>query len=1221
VSFEREHEFTGTTRFVIKRRLGAGGMGVVYEALDTDRQMPVALKTLRSLDEHSLYRFKKEFRSLADVRHPNLVRLGELFREGDQWFFTMELIEGVPFLPYVWASDRPLQKRLSDDADADTAVGLRPPNESTTRTRFHEARLRKSLAQLADGLAALHAAGKIHRDIKPSNVMVTGQGRTVLLDFGLVTEFEADHQRTDSNVVGTAAYMAPEQGAGRALGPPADWYSVGAVLYHALTGKPPFDGASIEVLMIKQHSEPPPPRSLVPAVPADLDKLCTDLLRRDPEQRPVARDVLRRLGAAAPAVITTPSPAVKVAPFVGRSRELLELRAAFEETRGGSGIALFVHGESGLGKSALVRRFVDATQGRDPTTVVLSGRCYEREQMPYKAFDGIVDALSQFLGRLDNVVSALLLPDDAALLARVFPILRRIPAMAEVQEPKLRTPNPQEIRTRAFAALRQMLTKVGRRHPLILYIDDLQWADADSLALLADVMHPPDVPPLFLVATCRTNIAVPGLTDTRHVQLERLSTEEGRALVEMLQGDGSARAGNAQRIATEAEGHPLFIQELVRYAATAPGEALGAIRLDEVLWTRIGRLEPPTRALLEVCVLAGAPLAQRLVGDAAELPPSEHSDRVAQLREAHLVRTGGSRGSDTIEPYHDRIREAVAARLSADVRARHHLRLAAVLEVAGIGDSDPRALVRHLEGGGQKDRAARHALRAARMSAEALAFDQAAELYTIALRLGEHEEVERRPLRIHLADALVNAGRSTEAAEVYLLAADGAELGTRLECQRRAAEQFLISGHIEQGLAALRAVLAEFNVKLPSTPARAVASVLWHRLRVRLRGLRWKARDEIEIPQRELTRLDIYRAVGIGLGVVDTVRGADMQCRGLLLALKIGERRRVGRSIAFEATYLGSQGRKSLARSRRLLALADEIAQATGDPYLVAWVRGSSDAVTYLNGGFIESATPLGAAADMFRDATTGANWEMSTLRVFRMYALRQIGEHIELRRSFDEYVRDAARRGDRYSETTIRRSCNLIWLMEDAPEQAREDLDRTTWTPPEGGYHLQHWYELRARAEIDLYEGRAKEAMERSRPGLRALDRSLLTRIQIVRAETRWFRGKLLVATGAMGEVAGMIRKLEREKLPYAFVWAGLLRAAVAFARLAKGEAASILRDTARLADENHMCLAAAVARYRTGDPELVEQAEEWMKQQGIRNPARIADVVAPMPPTSALP
>ncbi len=150
-------------RFLLRRRLGAGGFGIVYEAFDRERDATVALKVLRRRDGRSIARFKNEFRSLAETVHENLVQLHELHAEGDAWFFTMELVRGGDALTYV---------RVDDDGGAETP-------------RFDEERLRAVLRQLAAGLSFLHRSGKLHRDVKPSNVMVTGEGRVVIVDFGL----------------------------------------------------------------------------------------------------------------------------------------------------------------------------------------------------------------------------------------------------------------------------------------------------------------------------------------------------------------------------------------------------------------------------------------------------------------------------------------------------------------------------------------------------------------------------------------------------------------------------------------------------------------------------------------------------------------------------------------------------------------------------------------------------------------------------------------------------------------------------------------------------------------------------------------------------------------------------------------------------------------------------------------------------------------------------
>jgi eukaryotic-like serine/threonine-protein kinase len=194
--------FGGTSRFEVLRLLGTGGMGSVYLALDRHLQAQVALKTLNRADGVDLFRFKREFRSLADLRHANLVTLYELFSEGELWYFTMEHVRGVPLDRYL----RP-----------DPAVS--PSGEL----------LRSTLRQLCEGVCAIHAADCVHRDLKPPNVLVTESGRVVILDFGLAKQ-ASSNSLSGAGITGTPAYMAPEQVLEKPCLPAADWYDVGSML-------------------------------------------------------------------------------------------------------------------------------------------------------------------------------------------------------------------------------------------------------------------------------------------------------------------------------------------------------------------------------------------------------------------------------------------------------------------------------------------------------------------------------------------------------------------------------------------------------------------------------------------------------------------------------------------------------------------------------------------------------------------------------------------------------------------------------------------------------------------------------------------------------------------------------------------------------------------------------------------------------------------------------
>jgi hypothetical protein len=369
-----------SARFRIVRCIGSGTTGDVYEAVDRDRGGRTAIKALRLTHPLAVSRFKREFRVLQDLEHPNLVSLGELIEENGRLFFTMELADGCDFLSYV-----------------------RPAGAS-----FDEERLRHGFAELAGALEALHARGLVHRDVKPSNVLVTGGGRVVVLDFGLALGVEeANPTWTGPSIVGTPQYMSPEQAAGQPAGPASDWYSAGVILYEALTGRPPHEGPGMKILADKQTVEPTPPSEIEPAVPADLSALCSALLRFDPAERPTSTTAIRRIGRtpsrrSSRRITSTP---LQGPLFVGRSAELAALRAVLDGDvlRDGTPATVLIRGESGVGKTTLARVFLRSIEDE---ALVVRGRCFERESVSYKAFDGVVDGLSRALARMDPASAA-----------------------------------------------------------------------------------------------------------------------------------------------------------------------------------------------------------------------------------------------------------------------------------------------------------------------------------------------------------------------------------------------------------------------------------------------------------------------------------------------------------------------------------------------------------------------------------------------------------------------------------------------------------------------------------------------------------------------------------------------------------------------------------------------------------------------------------------------
>ncbi len=1220
--------FVGTARFEVLRSLGSGGMGVVYEAVDRERNVRVAIKTLRSMTGDAILRFKNEFRDFQDLQHPNLVSVGELFSEAGEWFFSMELIEGVTFLSYVRPSPfssvpqshDSTHPRLEVSPSAATMPLLSAPiGAKAMRGELNEVRLRTALRQLALGLAALHEAGKVHRDIKPSNVMVSGQGRVVLLDFGLATNLMRRDNHGDVDIVGTVEYMAPEQAAARPVGPEADWYSVGVMLYEALTGYVPIAGPVMEVLMNKQRADGMSPRALNPDAPPDLDQLCFDLLRFHPSQRPTAREVLKRLGAAEVAPTSASLSSFSTGShFVGRERELHTLKECYERSRRGAQVVA-VHGESGVGKSSLVRRFIEQLMAREPDAVVLAGTCYERENVPFKGVDGVVDALSAFLRRRPKSEAAAVLPRRVGLVTQVFPVLLRVEAVAEAPRTHMPLLDPQVQRTQLFAGLRELFARVADRHPLVLVIDDLQWADADSLALLAEVVRTPDAPALLLIATVRGDIsALPGeLPDLQWLPLDRMSPAEARELATtLLRRAGSQTELKPHLIAQEAGGHPLFIDELIRHACSVGVAAQAPVQLEEALWARVRHLDNEARHVLELVCLASGRLVQATAANAANLGFGDFAKHVALLRVAHLLRTSGMRATDYVEPYHGRVRSAVLENISPSAARGHHKRLALALETSG--HPDPEALSVHWREVGDAERAGQYAAAAADKAARALAFDRAVYFYKMCFELTPAAPAE---LRVRLADALANAGRGGEAGRAYLDAAEHPDAGDALDLRRRAAEQLLRSGHLDEGLRAIQAVLAAVGMKLPGTPRTALISLLLRRTRVRTRGLGFTERDEGQLPRKTLALVDICSAVSAGLALTDTIRGADFQARQLLLALEAGEPKRLVRGLCMEAAYTAVGGTKTRKRTDKLLAATRELVERARDPYgrgLLLWATGMAE---FLSGHWLEAHRLHDEADVIFREQCTGASWESDTARFMSLWASFYRGDLVDLKRRVGVIYRESEARGDLYAVTNLSTAfLPFLHLLAGRPETARREADEALARWTRQGFHLQHLNGTLAKVQAELYEGRGPQAFETISAHWKAMKRSMLLTVQQIRVRATHLRGCAAVAAQQWALAEADARRLDKEHAPWAAALATTVRAGALAHQDREAEAAQLYASAADQLAACDMALYAAAARRRhaelRSDPDAareLETSDRWMLERLVKDPSKLSRMLAP--------
>ncbi|MDI1446330.1 serine/threonine-protein kinase [Polyangium sp. 6x1] len=1237
-------------RFSILRRLGAGGFGVVYEAIDLRYGARVAVKVLYQDDAAALLRFKQEFRVLADITHPNLVMLHELIYDEGRWLLSMEFVEGEHLLSgFVPAR--------TDDLSA-SVVRRKPPRDAEERAGERSAarpldvaRLRLVFSRLVRGVRALHAADVLHLDLKPSNVLLTKADRVVILDFGLARDLSPSPSGEPSalheGIVGTPAYMAPEQILGEPGSRESDWYSVGVMLYEALAGQLPFEGSVEDVLYGKLTTRPIPPSLVAEHVPEDLESLCLALLRGDPRMRPSDEEIAARIEVPeAPAEVARPR-YVEVRQrhaLLGREREMAALFEAFRESAAGHAVLVRLSGASGVGKSALSTTFLEAIH-RWEGAIVLRGRCHDRESVPYKALDSLVDALARHVKGLPPEKAQALVPENLQDLERIFPVLGLIDPAPPAEE-RVETIDLPRARIRAFQALKDLLRRLAAHGPLVLCIDDLQWGDIDSAELLFELLSPPDAPPMLLLACHRSDeversafmtrfgqlvAAAAGRIRLHDVELGPLTQDLSFALAKDRLGP-SADEATVWAVVRESEGNPFSIEELARHVSAAGPRAVPRVDLREAMRERLSAAPAPSRRLLEIVAVAGRPLEQDIAFAAAELA-DEALAYLTPLRSAGLLRVCSVHERPGCEVSHDRLRDAILAALDVDALAARHERLASVLETSP--EVEPEELAMHFQSAGEKYKAAHYAIAAADRASDALAFSHAAELYALALdwgRGGPADTPEKtHEIMVRRAHALANAGRCREAAELYLTCAEGASPGEALDLRRRAIEQLFVGGHLDEGNRALSTFLPGLGLRPPRTTASVAMMALRGILRLRRRGYHFQPRAAADVAPAALARIDVCMAVSMALTDVDPLRSCAFLIRGLDLALDAGEPARIAQALGTYAQLSLLQGGPSaVAEGARLLARAAEIAGGCDDPDVMETVSMYGAAITMIEGRWHAALERYDDIGRHLRSRRLDLAMYQNMAHVVAVIALDAMGRLEELAKRTAAWHHEATSLGNLFAAISASSASAVTRIAADDVEEARRRVREgvASWT--RGGMHVQHMYALRVEAYADLYEGHADMARTRVLHSWGAIVRSQQLRVQPSRIDMLFLRARtaIAIATQALPrrrarlarEAERIASRLECEIRADAAPSAALLRAAVARLRGQEDEALTYLDAAIRGFDEAEMALHAACARRRKGELSggesgraLVAVADTVMEQRGVRRPDRWAAIFAP--------
>lgn len=627
--------------YEVLETLGRGGMGHVHLARDTRLGRDVALKFLPreyAEDEQCLERFQREARMASALNHPQICTIYDIGEDRGRPYIAMELIEG-----------QTLQ-----------ALGKQPVSLSLDQ-------LVRVGSQVAQALAAAHAAGIVHRDIKPENVMVRADGYVKVLDFGLarpVLTGAQDHQLTTPGaLVGTVRYMSPEQARGEVVGGPSDIFSLGVVFYELATGRHPFEADShLAVLRSIVSDVPLPPEKLNPEIPATLAALVRQMVEKDTRLRPGAAEVasvLAELSAAKATGAAGTPVAVARRHTVGRQKELAELQAGFEVVAG-QGLFLCVTGEPGIGKTTLIEDFLQELAAAGRPHLVGRGRCSERlagteAYLPFlEALESLLHgAAGESVARTMKALAPNWYVQVAPLAAEDTSLARTLADVKAASQERLKR------------ELGAFLQEVSRVRPLVLFLDDVHWADPSTVDLLAYVGGKCEELRALMVLSYRpTDLALgkhPFGPLKLDLQARGVCRELGlafltRADIERYLALEFPEHAFPPELATlvhdRTEGSPLFMADLLRYLRDRGvltqkdgrwtlGQSIPGLERDlpesvrSMIQQKIDQLEDDDRALLVAASVQGQEFDSAVVTEALGLDAADVEERLEVLDRVH----------------------------------------------------------------------------------------------------------------------------------------------------------------------------------------------------------------------------------------------------------------------------------------------------------------------------------------------------------------------------------------------------------------------------------------------------------------------------------------------------------------------------------------------------------------------------------------------------------
>jgi len=749
-------------RYTVLKKLGEGGKGIVFKARDTALNRVVAIKMLKNpvTTGEAYSRFMTEAQSVAKLNHPNIVSIHDIGKEDEKPFFVLEFVEGHSLRDLIESSPEG-----KCDASTILRVGI----------------------DVCNALQYAHSQGILHRDVKPENIMITAEGVAKLMDFGLAKMLGQPRQTQEGVIVGTVSYVAPEIALGKGAEAWSDLYSLGAVLYEAVTGRPPFPGEDpVKIIFSHIHDYPVSPDRLNPNVPHALAKCIMKLLEKDPAKRyqtsadllAALRDIAQesfgevRVPPQKPSAIAVPDlrlSGVREVRLIDRVEEMGLLREAVDRAVRGEGGLVFLYGEPGIGKTRLAREI--GAYARLRAMQVLSGRCPALFRMdgvpPYILWNEVIKDYLEMCTPQQLYRAIGLYPSEVCrLVPQIKEKLGTIPQSLPM--------SPEDERNRLFEAVSQFVTNISKEAPLLVVLDDLQWTDQSSLLLLHYLARGVQKEPMLLLGTYRhTDIdekhpLSPVLTELNRerllqpIRLRRMSLNDTSEMVKQILEQDDVPKDFCESLYEKTGGNPFFVEETIKslqeeeviYREENKWKIKDTSRIEfpetvkRVIKTRIGRLDEPSQHILTMASFLGKDFSFEALRGVMGFEEDKLLESIEKILKTGLIKERIIRGEESYSFADAIVRDVVHEEISLLRHKKLHGAIGYALEkvYADRINEHLGELAYHFLEGGYKDKALEYFLRAGEKAEHVYAHEQAFSYlqHAIGILEGKEDNLEEK---------------------------------------------------------------------------------------------------------------------------------------------------------------------------------------------------------------------------------------------------------------------------------------------------------------------------------------------------------------------------------------------------------------------------------------------------------------------------------------------